>query len=129
MAVAKVVFPFHRHQEMRTTILLGLGLSALIQSGNAVADCPLAFAPQHIRDKVRRHYYASSRRDAVPPGDPLVLVVPRDRAGQASDDPCSPDVVLGQHGDRPGPGSSRGLESEPVREHTDTTKGACAGSP
>ena len=129
MAVAKVVFPFHRHHEMRTTILLGLGLSTLLQSGNAVADCPLAFAPQHIRDKVRQHYYASSTRDAVPPGDPLVLVVARDRARPASDDPCSPDPVPGQHGDRPGPGSSRRLEPEPLREHTDTTKGVCAGFP
>lgn len=54
-------------------LIAGIGLSALLHAGPALADCPLPFAPAQIADKARAHYYASPKRDSIPPGNPRAL--------------------------------------------------------
>ena len=64
------------------------GALILLLSLPSYADCPLAFAPKDIRERVRQHYFSSTRRDAPPPGDPMAAMAGDGQATREHEKPA-----------------------------------------
>lgn len=60
------------------------------------ADCPLAFAPKEIQERVRQHYFSSAHRDALPPGDPIAAMTSGGQADRQPEEPAS-ELQRGQN--------------------------------
>ena len=68
----------------------------LLLSPPSYADCPLAFAPKEIRERVRQHYFSSANRDALPPGDPMAAMASDGQADREPEEPAS-ELQRGQN--------------------------------
>ncbi|UNK48551.1 hypothetical protein MNR01_12425 [Lysobacter sp. S4-A87] len=80
-------------------LFLVAACAALLHSPPVSADCTLAFAPAAMRRAASEHYYRSTKRDAIPPGQlppgsrPAADVEPfpantPSSTPRAGDDPC-----------------------------------------